>query len=431
VERLTGEDPKRLGHFELVCRLSAGGMAQVYLATAPDGRFVAVKVLHSSYGADARFRTRFGREVQTLRGLHSSWTVNVLGADPEAARPWLATEYLAAPTLDELVGESGCITGGALTTLAGGLAAALAELHAQNVLHRDLKPSNVMLTVKGPRLIDFGIARALDASRLTQTGMVVGTPAYSSPEQALGQPESPASDVFSMALVIGYAATGVGPFGRSENAVVMLRRIVDDEPKLDELPEPLRAELARCLAKDPSARPSAAELANRLAVQVGLAGVSHWPPSSVRAQIERKQREMHASVRFRSGQSPELGRPPGPVPVPVPPGPPSGSWPGFGPSQGRPNGSGGQPSGPGGRPSGPGVPAGARPGAPGPGWSGWPPQSPVGPGSGRHPGPPYGPPPPSRRPGSRTWLIVALVLAGMLVLASMVTGALVLLNHPS
>lgn len=417
MERLTGDDPARLGHFELVCRLSAGGMAQVYLATAPDGRCAAVKVLHSSYGADPRFRTRFEREVQTLRALRGSWTVSVLGADPGAARPWLATEYLAAPTLEEVVGAHGGITGGALTTLAGGLAAALAELHGQDVLHRDLKPSNVMLTAKGPRLIDFGISRALDASRLTQTGMVVGTPAYSSPEQALGRPESPASDVFAMALVLGYSATGVGPFGRSDNAVAMLRRIVDDEPNLDGLPETLRAELAGCLAKDPADRPAASALADRLAVRIGLAGVSHWPPPSVRGLVEQRQRETLLQVRSRPPRHPA-----GSASAPASP----GGW-----------GTPGAGSAPRGHPLA--VAAGSRggrTGVPGTPAVAGPPTSWTAPGATPPHGlppyglPPYGLPPhglpPAASAGTRTWLIVTLVVASLLVLASVAAGIMVL-----
>lgn len=267
---LTGEplrpgDPARLGPFSLISRIGAGGMGQVYLGRDPSGRFAAVKVAHSGLAADPSFRVRFAREIETAAAVNAPWTARVLDADPRARTPWLASEFVAGPGLDQVVEKSGPMAPRALGILAARLAQAVAGLHANGVVHRDLKPSNVLLADDGPRLIDFGIALIADATKITHTGGVVGTPAYMSPEQALGEDPGAASDVFSLASVIVFAATGLGPFGTSDSPVAMLIRVADAEPDLRRVPEPLRGALAPCFAKHPGARPSAAELAARLA----------------------------------------------------------------------------------------------------------------------------------------------------------------------
>jgi YVTN family beta-propeller protein len=264
MEPLHPGDPARIGPFALVARLGAGGMGQVYLGRDEHGRQAAIKVVHPGLASDPGFRSRFAREITTAQRVHSPWTAAVLTADPRARPPWLASEYIPGPSLDQVVEERGPLSESAATILASRLAHALAHLHAADVVHRDLKPSNVLLAPDGPRLIDFGIARAADATKITTTGAVVGTPAFMSPEQAAGDDAGAPSDVFSLAAVLTYAATGSGPFGRTTNPMAMLLRISDDEPDTSGLPDALRPHLEPCLAKDPAARPTAAALAAAL-----------------------------------------------------------------------------------------------------------------------------------------------------------------------
>jgi protein kinase-like protein len=196
-------------------------------------------------------------------------------------RPWLATEYVAGPSLERAVGGAGPLPEASVGVLASRLADALAALHSIGLVHRDLKPSNVMLAPDGPRLLDFGIARTVDATRITRTGLAVGTPAFMSPEQAKGIDGGPASDVCSLACVLTFAATGEGPFGRGENPVTMLLRVSEDEPNLIGMPATLRAELAPCLAKDPADRPSARQLADTFEHWVDPPPSAAWPPPVV------------------------------------------------------------------------------------------------------------------------------------------------------
>ena len=287
MDALQPDDPTQLGPFRLVARLGAGGMGHVYLGRGADGRPAAVKVVHPGHAADPDFRNRFAREIATAVRVDSPWTAAVLAADPHAPRPWLATAYVPGPDLDHVVAVTGPLPESTTAVLAGGLARALAHLHAAGVVHRDLKPSNVMLTADGPRLIDFGIARAADATRITSTGVVVGTPAFMSPEQALGGDVGTASDVFSLAAVLTFAATGTGPFGRSTgNPIAMLRRVSAGEPDLSGVPAPLRQVIAPCLAKDPAARPTADELAARL-VPMDPGPGQEWLPPVVGAVVAR------------------------------------------------------------------------------------------------------------------------------------------------
>jgi serine/threonine protein kinase/outer membrane protein assembly factor BamB len=283
VEPLAPDDPQEIGPYLLQGRLGTGGMGQVYLGRTTDGTGAAVKVVHSRFAADPSFRQRFAREITVARAVQGRWVAALLGGDAHARRPWLATEYVAAPPLDRVVEESGPLPEQALVALARRLFEALAQLHAQGVVHRDLKPSNVLVADDGPRLIDFGVARAIDATAITQTGMVVGTPAYMSPEQAAGGEIGPPSDVFSLASVLVYAATGRGPFGQTSNALAMLRRISDDQPDLGGLPGRLREVLEPCLAKDPAERPTAAALAARITADAVAARspLDPWDPTEI------------------------------------------------------------------------------------------------------------------------------------------------------
>jgi serine/threonine protein kinase len=241
-------------------RLGAGGMGTVYLGRAGHGRLAAVKVVHQHLASDTEFRARFAREIAVARSVDAPWTARVLDADPTGTRPWLATEYVDGPSLDDHVATSGPMPEIAVARLCSMLAAAPADLHARGVVHRDLKPANVLLTADGVRLIDFGIARAVDATRITSTGLRIGTPAYMSPEQVAGQEPGAASDVFSLGSVLTFAATGSGPFGTSSNPVALLVGISRDAPDLGGVPARVRPAIAACLGREPAARPPATEV---------------------------------------------------------------------------------------------------------------------------------------------------------------------------
>jgi len=257
---LGADDPRTIGEFRLHARLGAGGMGRVYLATSPGGRAVAVKVVHSHLARDEAFLGRFRREVAAALAVNGGYAAPVVAAGPEDHPPWLATAYVAGPSLQEVVTETGPLPEDAVLKLAAGLAEALRDIHDAGLVHRDLKPANVLLAEDGPRVIDFGIARAADGTVLTSAGSVLGTPSFMSPEQAQGEPTGPASDVFSLGGVLYFAATGAGPFGSGLPAV-MVYRVVHAEPDLDRLPPGLRGLIAACLAKDPARRPAPAELA--------------------------------------------------------------------------------------------------------------------------------------------------------------------------
>jgi serine/threonine protein kinase/outer membrane protein assembly factor BamB len=283
MDALSSRDPLVLGRFRLLGRLGAGGMGRVYLGRGPSGELAAVKMMHTRIADDPGFRDRFAREVTIARALDMPSVARVVDADPDAALPWLAMEYLAAPSLEHAVARIGPLDESSLGVLAWRLAEACADLHARNVTHRDLKPSNVMLAEDRPKLIDFGIARAVDGTAITQTGLTLGPPGFMSPEQALGDEPGPASDVFSLAAVLVYAATGCGPFGQASNAVAMLRRVVDDEPDLSGVVGWLRPLLEPCFAKDPGARPTAAGLADLLARH----GDGPWPPAATLSLLDQ------------------------------------------------------------------------------------------------------------------------------------------------
>jgi outer membrane protein assembly factor BamB len=263
VEPLESHDPEMIGRYRLRARLGAGGMGQVYLGEDAAGALVALKVVHPGLAHDARFRSRFRREVEVSRRVTGRWVAAVVDADPDARAPWLATEYVPGPSLDAAVTAAGPLPEVTVRALAHGLAAALGAIHQAGVVHRDVKPSNVLLDADHPRLIDFGISRAIDGTRMTSTGVVIGTPAFMSPEQIAGAEAGAASDVFSLGSVLVYAATGRGPFGDLAPVVLMLR-ISQHDPDLTGVPEALRGPMAACLAKRPQDRPTPAELGELL-----------------------------------------------------------------------------------------------------------------------------------------------------------------------
>ncbi|WP_217369409.1 serine/threonine-protein kinase [Nonomuraea antri] len=275
---LTQGDPAEIGGYRLVARLGAGGMGQVYLATTASGRRLAVKVIHTEYARNAEFRQRFQQEVAAVQRVQSLYTAPVIDADTTAARPWLATAYVPGPSLDAAVASSGPLPPATVLNLACGVAEALQAIHVAGVVHRDLKPSNVLLASDGPRVIDFGIAKAVDATPLTGTGVRVGTPVFMAPEQALGHPSTPAIDVFALGGLIHYAATGRPPFGEGPDAAV-LYRVVHDEPQLDGCPPQLRDLVAHCLAKNPAQRPTPRQLVTMLQAHARPVPESWLPPA--------------------------------------------------------------------------------------------------------------------------------------------------------
>jgi hypothetical protein len=278
---LAADDPRVIGEYRLRAQLGAGGMGRVYLGMSPAGRAVAIKVVHPDLASDAEFLRRFQQEVAAARAVSGIYTAPVVASGLDERPPWLATAFVPGPSLDQVVGENGPLPEPALWPLLAGLVEALQAIHACGVVHRDLKPPNVLLAADGPRVIDFGISRATDGTALTAAGEVFGTPGYMSPEQAEGKPAGPASDVFALGCVIGYAATGAGPFGTGTAAAV-LYRVVHTEAMLDAVPPPLREIISGCLAKDPAARPAPAALATALAARdrgTGPSAVAFWPRS--------------------------------------------------------------------------------------------------------------------------------------------------------
>ncbi|RBQ18699.1 hypothetical protein DP939_19680 [Spongiactinospora rosea] len=284
IDPLRPGDPPMLGPYRLLGLLGEGGQGTVFLGEAPSGERVAVKLLHARLANDATARERFRREVETARRVARFCTVPVLDADVRNDHPYVVSEFVDGVPLDRLVREHGPLAGGELTRLAAGTATALAAIHRAGVVHRDFKPSNVLVATDGPRVIDFGIARALDMATATTTSSVMGTPAYTSPEQISGHPASPASDVFAWAITMVFAASGRPAFG-AQTIPAVLNRILNTPPDLSEVPEgPLRHLLEACLAKDPAERPTAAEALLRL---VGPASLPEDPAPAPRASGRR------------------------------------------------------------------------------------------------------------------------------------------------
>ncbi|MGW2614633.1 protein kinase domain-containing protein [Streptomyces sp. NPDC001500] len=308
MEKLGPGDPQRIGGYRLLARLGAGGMGRVYLARSDRGRTVAVKLVRRELATREEFRARFRQEVRNAQRVGGFWTAPVLDADTEAAVPWVATGYVAGPSLQQVVShDHGPLPERSVRILAAGLAHALTNIHAAGIVHRDLKPSNVMVTIEGPRVIDFGVARALesvtDDAGLTQTGAVIGSPGFMAPEQVRGEGVTPASDVFCLGSVIAYAATGVLPFGsRDDGAHALMFRIAEDEPDLAGVPEGIADLVRACLRKDPAARPSLARVLELTGVDDTVSdGRSRdpWLPSALVAQLGR-----HA-VRLLEVEDPE------------------------------------------------------------------------------------------------------------------------------
>jgi hypothetical protein len=278
---LQADDPRRIGPYMLLGRLGSGGMGRVYLARSPGGRQVAVKVIRPQLAEDEGFRARFAREVSAARKVGGLFTAQVVDADLDSPVPWLVTAYVPGTSLKEAVEQHGPLPTATVLALAAGLAEGLNAIHAAGVIHRDLKPSNVLLAPDGPRIIDFGISSAVDATTLTGTGFMIGSPGFMSPEQAEGMPVGLPGDIFSLAGVLIFAARGEGPFGGGDTAA-LLYRVVHATPNLDQIPDKIQPLISRCLSRDAARRPTAAEfLAELTAVYPSAADLSEWLPAGI------------------------------------------------------------------------------------------------------------------------------------------------------
>ncbi|SDT13249.1 Serine/threonine protein kinase [Streptomyces sp. TLI_053] len=289
-QELTRDDPREVGGYRLFARLGAGGMGRVYLSYTPGGRPVALKVVRPELAEDPEFRARFAQEVASARRIHGLFTAQLVDAGVDAVTPWLATTYVPGPSLQQVVQRFGPLPERTVLLLIAGIAEALQAIHGTGVVHRDLKPGNVLIAPDGPRVIDFGIARAADAGALTSTGLRIGSPAYMAPEQATGRPATPATDVYALGALAVHVATGAPPFGDGPDPAT-LYRTVHEEPDLDPVPEGLRGLLLDCLAKRPEDRPTTAEVIAAVREHPAVAGHlrfgDDWLPHPLTSQITR------------------------------------------------------------------------------------------------------------------------------------------------
>ncbi|MCW2858482.1 MAG: serine/threonine protein kinase [Actinoallomurus sp.] len=306
LEPLSQQDPLRVGGYLLLARLGTGAMGRVYLGRSASGRLVAVKTIRSEFAADGDFRTRFAHEVTAAGRVSGVYTAAVVAADPDAEIPWLATAYIPAPSLEQLVRACGPLPVEALRWLAAGCAEALESIHQAGLVHRDLKPSNVLVSADGPRVIDFGVARATERSTVTATHQAVGTPAYMAPEQARDSRQTvAASDVFSLGSTLLYAATGHPPYS-GDSVTDVLVRLATEEPDLTGVPDEVADLVRECLQRDPDARPTAAALLAGLAEQLDEDGDYELRPAPLPADavdlIEQYRQGKRPSTPVRAGE---------------------------------------------------------------------------------------------------------------------------------
>ncbi|WP_431788449.1 protein kinase [Streptomyces sp. G9] len=333
MDKLGPDDPHRIGAYRLLGRLGEGGMGQVFLARSDRGRTVALKLVRRELAERPEFRARFRQEVHAAHRVGGAWTAPVLDSDTEAPVPWVATGYVAGPSLQRIVsgrpgapvtasGAYGPLPARSVRFLGSGLAHALQHIHGAGLIHRDLKPSNVLMTIDGPRVIDFGIARALESvadGDLTRTGVLVGSPGFMAPEQVRGERVTTACDVFCLGSVLAYAASGRLPFGTPESGGVhaLMFRIAQEDPDLTEVPEELAGVVRDCLAKDPAARPGTDEILARL----GEADADEpWLPATLLAQLGRQ------AVGLLDAEDPEEPGKPEATGKPETPGRPRSPW---------------------------------------------------------------------------------------------------------
>ncbi|PSM44612.1 serine/threonine protein kinase [Streptomyces dioscori] len=301
MEPLHSSDPAHIAGYRILGRLGAGGMGVVLLGRSQGGALVAIKLIRAEYADDAAFRARFRREVSIARQVRNRWAVPVVDADTEAAAPWLATEFVPGPALSDAVGAGTPFPEHSVRALGALLAEALEAVHAAGMVHRDVKPGNVLLALDGPRLIDFGIARALDDTVLTATGTVVGSPGFLSPEQAQGRRIGPPSDIFSLGCVLAYAATGRRPFG-SGPVDAMLFRTVYDPPDLDGIPQALLPVVQACVSKDAESRPTAAQIRTQWTRWTQDTAGRGWLPAPVTHLIAARSTQMLSLPDIESTQ---------------------------------------------------------------------------------------------------------------------------------
>lgn len=297
---LSTGDPLRLGPYRLLGVLGEGGMGKVYVGQDAAGAVSAVKVLHPELAHEQNLARRFVREAQAAQAVTSRGVARVLGAQTEGGRPWIATEFLAGPTLDQAVEEHGPFEDAALRSLSASLAATLADVHATGLIHRDLKPQNIVLTSGGPRIIDFGIARPEHGLTLTTTGQIPVTPGYGAPEQVLGKRVASPADVFSLGAVLVYAASGKRAFEGGHVAALQYE-VVHGEPRLDGMSEAHRALIAPCLAKDPAARPTPAQIVTGFAPPRGAGRV--WKRGALAADIKEREHSVKELTTVTPGQA--------------------------------------------------------------------------------------------------------------------------------
>ncbi|MCX4760676.1 serine/threonine protein kinase [Streptomyces sp. NBC_01275] len=314
--RLRREDPRVVGSFRLHRRLGAGGMGVVYLGSDKKGQRVALKVIRPDLAEDQEFRSRFAREVSAARRIRGGCTARLVAADLDADRPWFATQYVPGPSLHDKVNDEGPLGAAELASIGAALSEGLVAVHEAGVVHRDLKPSNILLSPKGPRIIDFGIAWATGASTLTHVGTAVGSPGFLAPEQVRGAMVTPATDVFSLGATLAYASTADSPFGHGSSEV-MLYRVVHEEPALHGVPDALAPLIRACLAKDPEERPSTLDLSLRLKE---IAAREAQGTADARPPVPRAGEADRPTGRLADPSYPErtLRQPGGPGATPVP-----------------------------------------------------------------------------------------------------------------
>ncbi|MEU3844969.1 protein kinase [Streptomyces sp. NPDC028635] len=293
-ERLRAEDPREIAGYRLLARIGEGGMGTVYLSRTRGGQPVALKVIRRDLGGDPGFRARFEQEVQAARRVQGYHVVPVVDHDTSGERPWLASVFVPGLPLHEALAAHGPLPLPAVLQLVGCTARALTAIHSAGIVHRDLKPSNILLSNQGPYVIDFGIARAADATQLTVSGAVIGTPQFMSPEHALGEPVGAATDVFSLGLIAAVAATGRHPYGDG-GALTLAAQIANTAvrpPRLDGYDERLSPILQRCLAADPAARIGTEELAALCEQAAGrpLNDFTGWLPEPLAADLAARER---------------------------------------------------------------------------------------------------------------------------------------------
>ncbi|MGW0393096.1 serine/threonine-protein kinase [Streptomyces sp. NPDC003042] len=304
---LTPADPAMVGGYRLVAVLGTGGMGKVYLSYTPGGRPIALKVIRPEFSEDPEFRRRFEQEVRAAQRVQGLYTAPVIDFDTQSAQPWLATAYVPGPSLSHAVAQYGRLPLRSVLLLTVGCAEALHVIHGAGIVHRDLKPANVLLAADGPRVIDFGIARAADATSLTGSGVSIGTPAFMAPEQAAAGTVTPATDIFALGQIAAFAAIGAPAYGDGSSHAV-LYRIVHEDPDLSSLPAELRPLVTRCLSRSPADRPSLPEiieLCHELS-PVPLRQGEDWLPQTVAGSITERLR------------LPEPARTPPPVPTAAP-----------------------------------------------------------------------------------------------------------------